>query len=149
MGLGTAGIRCPLMPWVWSLQGYSAVGRCKNTVRLLLVTAGRLRSWALQDTLRLRAAGILCGWALRGYLVVARCRGTLRLGIAGILGVSVLPGYLVVGHCGDNLRLGTARIICVCALKGVLRDRELALDLLALQPQAHHRLAVQASGLRA
>ena len=33
-----------------------------------------------RDTLWLGTAGILCGWALQGYLVVGHCRDTLRLG---------------------------------------------------------------------
>ena len=44
--LGMAGILCG-----WALQGYSAVGHCR-------------------DTLRLGMAGTLGGWALQGYLVV-------------------------------------------------------------------------------
>ena len=42
------------------------------------------------DTLRLGTAGILCGWALQGYLVAGHCRDTWWLGTAGIL--------VVVGH---------------------------------------------------
>ena len=38
-----------------TLQGYSAVSHC-------------------QDTLQLGAAGILCDWALQGYVVVEHCR---------------------------------------------------------------------------
>ena len=49
----------------WTLQGSSAVGRCKNTLRLLLVTARMFCGWALQgylvDTPRLGTAGMLCG----------------------------------------------------------------------------------------
>ena len=47
------------MLWGQALQGYSPAGRCRNTLRLLLVTAG-----------------ILGGWALQGYLVVGHCRDT-------------------------------------------------------------------------
>ena len=71
------------------------------------------------------AAGILCGWALYGYLVVGRCRDTLRLalqgysaagyckdtwwlGAAGILGGKALQGCFAVGHCRDSLRWSTA-----------------------------------------
>ena len=96
----------------WALQGYSAVGRCKNTLRLLLVTAEMFCGWALQGYVR-----ILCGWALqgysmvrhckalKGYLVVGHCSDTPRLGTAGML------GPLVARHCRDTLRLGTAGIL--------------------------------------
>ena len=59
--------------------------RCKNIDTLLLGTPGILIGWALQgysavghcrDTLRLGTAGILGGWALQGYLVVGHCRDT-------------------------------------------------------------------------
>ena len=32
----------------------------------------------------LQSAGILCGWALQGYLVVGHCKDTLWFGTAGI-----------------------------------------------------------------
>ena len=60
----------------WALRGYSAVGRCKKTLRLLLVTAGMFCDWALQryspgghyrETWRLSTAGTLGGWALQGH----------------------------------------------------------------------------------
>ena len=38
-----------------------------------------------EDILRLGTAGILCGWALRGYFAVGHCRETWWLGTAGIL----------------------------------------------------------------
>ena len=40
--MGTAGIICG-----WALQGYSAVGHCRDTLRL--GTARILGGWALQD----------------------------------------------------------------------------------------------------
>ena len=52
-----------------ALQGYSAVGRCKNTLRLLLVTAT-----------------MFCGWAVHGHLVVGHCRDSLQPDTAEILG---------------------------------------------------------------
>ena len=84
-----------------------------------------------RDTLQLGTAGILCGGALRGYLVVEHCRNilrlgsvripavghcreTLQLGTAGIRGGSALQGYLVVGHCRDTWWLGTAGILLGC-----------------------------------
>ena len=82
----------------WTLQGYSAVGHCR-------------------DTLRLGTAGMRGGWALRGYLVVGHCRDTWWLGTAGIRGGWALQGYLVVGHCRDTLRLGTAGILGDWSLK--------------------------------
>ena len=43
-------------------------------------------SWRLGG-MNIRKGGvILCGWALRGYSAVGRCRDILRLGTAGILG---------------------------------------------------------------
>ena len=86
----------------WALQGYSAVGHCRDALRL--GTAGVLGGWALHP---LSIAGVLIGWALQGYLVVAHCRDTLWLGTAGILCGWALQGYLVVGHCGDTLWLVT------------------------------------------
>ena len=47
---------------------------------------------------QLGTARILCGWALRGYLVVEHCRDTLRLGSVRILSGWALQGYLVVAH---------------------------------------------------
>ena len=61
VAMSTAG-----MLWGWALQGYSAAGRCRNTLRLLLVTEGVL----------------CCYWALLGYLVVGHCRDTLPLSTA-------------------------------------------------------------------
>ena len=75
----------------WALQGYSAVGHCR-------------------DTLWLGTAGILGGWALQGYFAVGQCKDTLRLGTAGILCGWALQGYLVVGHCRDTWWFGTAGI---------------------------------------
>ena len=84
VAMGTAGIL-----WGWALKGYSAVGRCRNTPRMLLVTQGLLCCcWALQgysavavghwmDTHWLGTVGILGGWALQD---------TWWLGTAGILG---------------------------------------------------------------
>ena len=98
----------------WALQGYSAVGHCRDTFRL--GPGGIFGGWTLQgysalghcrDTLQLGAAGILCGWALRGYLVVEHCRDTLRLGTS-------------VKHCRDTHWLGTAGILGGWALQGCL-----------------------------
>ena len=60
---GTAGAIAVGTAWIlsdWALQGYFAVGHCRDAV--------------------------LCGWALQGYLVVGRCKDTLLLGTAGTLG---------------------------------------------------------------
>ena len=84
--LGTIEILCGR-----ALQGYSAVGHCR-------------------DTLRLGTAGILC--VPLGYSVIGPCWDTLRLGTAGILCGWALQGYSAVGHCRDTLRLGTAGILC-------------------------------------
>ena len=70
-------------------------------------TARILCGSALQDTLRLGTAGILCGW-------------THPLSIAGILIGWALQGYLVVGHCRDTWWLGTAGILCGWALQDAL-----------------------------
>ena len=64
--LGTAGILGG-----WALQGYLAVGHCR-------------------DTWRLGTAGIL-----QGYLAVGHCRDT-----AGIFGGWALQGYSAIGHFG-------------------------------------------------
>ena len=69
------------------------------------------------DTLRLGTAGILCGWARQGYLVVRHCKDTLRLGTQGILCGWARQGYLVVGHCRHTSRLGTAGILGGWSLK--------------------------------
>ena len=108
----------------WALQGYSAIGHCRDTFRVgraVYLVVGHCR-----DTLQLGTAGILCGWAMRGYLVVERwalqgysavghCRETWWLSTAGILcgwalqgDLVVGQGYLVVEHCRDTLRFGTA-----------------------------------------
>ena len=71
----------------WALQGYSAVGHCKDTSWLdtwWSVTARILCAWALQgnsavrhcqdtwwlDTWWLGTARILCGWALQEYVAI-------------------------------------------------------------------------------
>ena len=56
-----------------------------------------------EDTQWLSTAGILCGWALQGYLVVEHCRDTFA-----------------VGHCEDTQWLSTAGILCGWALQGYL-----------------------------
>ena len=98
----------------WALQGYSAVGHCRDTFRL--GPAGIFGGWTLQgyggDALQLGTAGILCGWALQGYLVVEHCRDTLRLGSVRILISWALQGYSAVGYCRDTWWLGTAGILC-------------------------------------
>ena len=100
--LGTIGILCgrALQGYFkgWALQGYSAVGHCR-------------------DTLRLSTAGILGGWALQGYSAVGHGRDTLQLGTPGIFGGWALQGYSAVGHCRDIWRLGTAGILCGWALR--------------------------------
>ena len=66
--------------------------------------------WTLghcRDTLQSGTAGIFCGWALRGYVVVEHCRDSLRLGSVRILCGWALQGYLVVGHCRDTWWLVT------------------------------------------
>ena len=88
--MGTAGIL-----GAWALQGYSAVGQCR-------------------DTWWLGTARILCGW---------HCKDTLRLGTARILGGSALQGYLAVRHCRDALRFATAGILCGGALHEYSRQR--------------------------
>ena len=65
MRLGTAGILCG-----WALQGYFAVGHCRDTLRLG-TSVKRCR-----DTHWLGTAGILGGWALQGYLMVGHGRDT-------------------------------------------------------------------------
>ena len=64
-----------------ALQGYSAVGHCRDTW------------WLGRDTLRLGTARILGGSALQGYLAVRRCRDALRLGTAKILCGGALHEY--------------------------------------------------------
>ena len=59
----------------WALQGHSAVGHCRDILRL-----------GSEDTLRLGTAGILGGWALQGYSAAGHCRDTLWLGTEGICG---------------------------------------------------------------
>ena len=70
----------------WALQGYSAVGHCRDTLP---------NGWAWW----LGTAGILCGWALQGYSAVRHCRDTWWLGTAGILCGWALQGYSATGHC--------------------------------------------------
>ena len=72
----------------WTLQGYSAVGLCR-------------------DIWWLGTAGTLGGWALQGHLVVRHCR-TLWLGAARTLCGWALQGCFVVGHCRDAIRSGPA-----------------------------------------
>ena len=108
--------------WGLALQGYSALGRCRNTLWLLLVTAGIRGGWALQGyssvghcrhTLRLGTAGIRCGWALQGLAVAGiLCGWTLqgRLGNTEIFRSWALQGYLLIGHCRGTWWLGIARI---------------------------------------
>ena len=64
-----------------------------------------------RDILQLGVAGILCGWALQGYLMIEHYKDilrvgnimiTLRLGTARILGVGILQGYSAIGHCRDT-----------------------------------------------
>lgn len=72
VALGNAGIL-----WGCALQGYSAVGRCKNALRLLLVTTALAAVIGhCKDTWWLCTAGILCIWAVQGYVAT---------GTAGIL----------------------------------------------------------------
>ena len=49
----------------WALQGYSALGHCR-------------------DILRLDSTGILCAWALQRYFAVGHCKDILRLGTGRI-----------------------------------------------------------------
>ena len=79
----------------WALQGSSAAGRCKNSLRLLLVTAG-----------------LLCGWALQGYSAAGHCRDTSWLGTTRIFYDWTLQDFEVaVGHSRDTLRLDVARVL--------------------------------------
>ena len=116
-----------------TLQGDSSIGHCRDTLRLGMLptsTARILGGWALQgysavghcrDTLRMSAARILCGWALQGYSAIGRCPANTRwLGIAGILCGWALQGYSAVGHCRDTLPLSTAGILSGWALQGYL-----------------------------
>ena len=89
--MGTAGILGG-----WALQGLSAVGHCR-------------------DTLRLGTAGILGGWSLKSASSRARTTSTLKSSnptarVENNLLLS-LQGYLVVGHCRDTWWLGTAGIL--------------------------------------
>ena len=97
--LGTAGILDGS-----ALQGYSAVGHCRDTGWALqgywVGTAGILGGWALR-ILCGWALRILCGWALQGYLVVGHCRDTLRLGTAWILCGWALQQYVAIEHCSQ------------------------------------------------
>ena len=77
-----------------------AVGHCRDILRM--TTAGII--------LQLGIAGILCGWALLGYLVVEHCRDTLRLGSIRIFCGWDLQGYSANGHCRDIWWLGIAGI---------------------------------------
>ena len=68
------------------LEGYSAVGHCRDTFRL--GPAGIFVGWKVghcRDTLQLGAAGILCGWAQQGYFAVGHCKDTYWLSTAGML----------------------------------------------------------------
>ena len=69
--------------------GNSAVGHCRDTWWQEYLVVGRCR-----DTLRLGTAGILCGWALQGYLVVGQ-------GTAGILCGWALQEYFAIEHCSQ------------------------------------------------
>ena len=94
----------------------SSLQHCKCAARILI-----LCGWApvghCRDTLQLGTAGILCSWALRGYLVDEHCRDTLRLGSVRILCGWALQGYSAVRHCRDTLRPGTAGILGGWSLK--------------------------------
>ena len=60
------------------------VEHCRDTLRL-----GSVRNSAVghcRDTRQFGTGGMLCGWALQGYVVVGHCRDTWWLGTAGILG---------------------------------------------------------------
>ena len=163
MQFGTTGAKCCGVRHCrgWARQGHFAIGtslirchghcrdtvefgtagRCRTSLRLLLVTAGKNAvighcRHTVRLTLWLHTAGILCVWALQGYSAVGHCRDTwclghcrdtLRLGTTGILlgwgiaGIFIgqaLQGYSAVGHGRDNLRLGTAGILCGWALQG-------------------------------
>ena len=102
--VGTAGILGG-----WALQGYSAVGHCRDALRL--GTAGTLYNWELQGHSALGTAGRLCGWQLQGHSAVGHCSDTWWL---------ALQGHLVVGHCRDTLQMGTAGRLCGWALRGHL-----------------------------
>ena len=115
----------------WALQGYSALGHCRDTFRL--GTAGILVVGHCRDTLLFGTTGILTGSALQGYFAVGHYRdaswlGTARilcdwahpLSIAGILIGWALQEYLVVGRCRDTWWLGNVRILCGWALQGYL-----------------------------
>ena len=54
----------------WALQGYSAVGHCRDTWWL---GTARILWLGTEDTLRLGTAGILCGWALQEYVAIEHC----------------------------------------------------------------------------
>ena len=88
--------------WSWALKYKFADARCKNALRLLLVTAGILDGWALQDTVRLGSAGILCWLDTAGMIF---CGGTLQR-------------HVVVGHCRDTWWLGSAGVLWGWALQG-------------------------------
>ena len=94
---------------------------------LRLGTAGILCGWALQgyllvghfrDTWWLATAGIVCGWALQGYF--KNCKALKGYLAVGTLCGWALQGYLAVGHYRDTLRLGTTGIFCGWALQGSL-----------------------------
>ena len=79
-----------------------------------------LRGRTCRQVLRLSTAGIFCGWALQGYLVVGHW-DTWWLGPAKterILCDGTLLGYSAVGHCRDTWWLGTVGILCGWALQG-------------------------------
>ena len=82
---GTAGAIAVGTAWIlsgWALQGYFAVGHCRDAV--------------------------LCGWALQGHLVVRHCKDALWLATAGILCGWAFQGCSAVGLCRDTLPLSTA-----------------------------------------
>ena len=89
------------MLWGSALRGLGttrpfAIEHCRNTVGLgtyvAMGTAGILWGWALKGYLLLGAAGILreCCWSLRDYCaVVGHCRDTLRL--------LLVTGWILIG----------------------------------------------------
>ena len=63
-----------------------------------LGTAGIRCHGHYRDTVGLGSAGILCCWALQGYLLGAAKKLCLRLGAAGMFCGAALQGYYAVGH---------------------------------------------------
>ena len=119
----------------WALQGYFAVGHCRDTMQgdpSIGHCKDTLR--LCRDTQRLGIAGMRCHSALQS----GSAQRALRMGTAGILSGGALQGYSAVGHRRDTLRMGTAGILCGWAFQGCVAI--LHCSQAPRGGQRHHRL---------